>query len=120
VFALGFCFGGSNSWHQAAAGHRLAGAIGFYGNPKRPPIGPIERVAQFECPVLALMAGDDPGIPSEVVGEFRAALAGAGVEHEVIEYPGAPHSFFDRNQDEYASESADAWRRSLDFIARHS
>jgi carboxymethylenebutenolidase len=29
VFTLGFCFGGSNSWHQAAAGHGLAGAVGF-------------------------------------------------------------------------------------------
>ena len=39
IFTLGFCFGGSNSWHQAAAGHGLAGAIGFYGNPLRPPRG---------------------------------------------------------------------------------
>jgi carboxymethylenebutenolidase len=120
VFTLGFCFGGSNSWHQAAAGHGLAGAIGFYGNPKRPPIGPIETVAEMECPILALMAGDDPGIPPDVVDEFRRALDRAGVESEVVEYPGAPHSFFDRNQDQFVTESADAWRRSLEFIARHS
>jgi carboxymethylenebutenolidase len=120
VFTLGFCFGGSNSWHQAAAGHGLAGAIGFYGNPKRPPIGPIEAVAEMECPILALMAGDDPGIPPDVVDEFRRALDQAGVESEVVEYPGAPHSFFDRNQDQFVTESADAWRRSLEFIARHS
>ena len=30
VFTIGFCFGGSNSWHQAANGLGLAGAIGFY------------------------------------------------------------------------------------------
>jgi carboxymethylenebutenolidase len=120
IFTLGFCFGGSNSWHQAAGGHGLAGAIGFYGNPKRPPLGPIERVGEFECPVLALMGGDDPGIPAEVVEEFRQALGTAGVEHEVVVYPGAPHSFFDRKQDQFASDSADAWRRVLDFIARLS
>jgi carboxymethylenebutenolidase len=116
VFTVGFCFGGSNSWHQAAAGHGLAGAIGFYGNPKRPPLGPIERVSEFECPILALMAGDDPGIPVEVVEEFGKELEKAGVEHEVVVYPGAPHSFFDRKQEEYAEDSADAWRRVLDFI----
>jgi carboxymethylenebutenolidase len=119
VFTLGFCFGGSNSWHQAAGGHGLAGAIGFYGNPERPPVGPIERVTDFDCPILALMAGDDPGIPEEVVERFRVALDGAGVENEVKIYPGAPHSFFDRKQDQFGAESADAWRRVLDFLGRH-
>lgn len=116
VFTVGFCFGGSNSWHQAAGGHGLAGAIGFYGNPKRPPVGPIERVTEFESPVLALMGGDDPGIPPHVVEEFREALEDAGVEHEVVVYPGAPHSFFDRKQEDFAADSADAWRRVLAFI----
>jgi carboxymethylenebutenolidase len=120
VFTVGFCFGGSNSWHQAAGGHGLAGAVGFYGNPKRPPLGPIERVAEFACPILGLMGGDDPGIPLDVVDEYRRALDEAGVENEVIVYDGAPHSFFDRKQEEFSDASADAWRRVLDFIARHS
>lgn len=120
VFAMGFCFGGSNAWHQAAGGHRLNGVIGFYGNPKRPPVGPIERVGEFACPVLGLMAGDDPGIPPDVVAEFDDALAAAGVEHELVTYPGAPHSFFDRKQDQFATESADAWRRVLGFLEDHS
>lgn len=120
VFTLGFCFGGSNSWHQAAGGHGLAGSIGFYGNPKRPPLGPIERVDEFANPVLALMGGDDPGIPAQVIEEYRVALDEAGVENDVIVYPGAPHSFFDRKQDQFGTESADAWRRALEFIDRHS
>ena len=52
----------------------------------------------------------------EVVDEFRAALDGAGKENEIIVYPGAPHSFFDRKQEEFVDASADAWRRVLDFI----
>ena len=119
VFTVGFCFGGSNSWHQAAGGHGLAGAIGFYGNPRRPPLGPIEKVADFTCPVLALMGGDDPGIPNEVVEEYRLALEAAGVENEVVIYSDAPHSFFDRQQEKFATESADAWRRTLEFISTH-
>jgi dienelactone hydrolase len=51
---------------------------------------------------------------------FDRALGEAGVEHELITYDGAPHSFFDRRQDDFADASADAWRRVLDFIERHS
>lgn len=120
VFTVGFCFGGSNSWHLSAAGQGLAGAIGFYGNPRRPPLGPIERVPEFACPILALMGGDDPGIPNEVVEEFRTAMEEAGVENEVVIYSDAPHSFFDRQQAKFATESADAWDRVLQFIAAHS
>jgi carboxymethylenebutenolidase len=29
VFAVGFCFGGRNAWLATAAGHGLAGAVGF-------------------------------------------------------------------------------------------
>jgi carboxymethylenebutenolidase len=120
VFALGFCFGGSNAWHMAAQGLGLAGVIGFYGNPKRPPVGPIETVDNYSSPVLALMGGDDPSIPVEVVEEFRQAMDRAGVDNEVVIYEGAPHSFFDRQQEKYAEESADAWRRALEFIDRNS
>jgi carboxymethylenebutenolidase len=124
VFTVGFCFGGSNSWHQAANGHGLAGAIGFYGHPNREfPQGAtplVERVDQIECPILGLMGGADPGIPLEEVDRWRDALTAAGVDNEIVVYDGAPHSFFDRKHEEFADESADAWRRCLEFIAQHS
>ncbi|MCI0677695.1 MAG: dienelactone hydrolase family protein [Actinobacteria bacterium] len=118
LFTVGFCFGGSNSWLQAAQGHRLAGAIGFYGNPRRSPVAPLDAVPDYECPILALMAGEDPGIPLDVVEEFRTALEAAHVDHEVVVYDGAPHSFFDRQAEAYAEASADAWQRVLAFISR--
>ena len=43
-----------------------------------------------------------------------------GVEHEMITYPGAPHSFFDVRQEDFAGASADAWRRVGDFIERYA
>lgn len=117
IFTVGFCFGGSNSWHQAANGFGLAGAVGFYGRPRRgEDDAVIDRVGDMTCPILALMGGDDPGIPQEAVDEYEAALAAAGVAHEVVVYPGAPHSFFDRKYAEFADESADAWGRVLGFI----
>jgi len=121
VFTVGFCFGGSNSWHQAANGLQLSGAVGFYGRPRRNDTDAvIDRVVEMTCPILALMGGDDPGIPQEAVDEYEKALEAAGVAHEVVVYPGAPHSFFDRKYEDFADESADAWRRVLDFIAANS
>jgi len=123
VFTVGFCFGGQQSWLQAANGHGLAGAIGFYGRPgptRDGAPGPVERAREMACPILALMGGADQGIPLEQVEQLRRALAEAGVEHEVVVYPGAPHSFFDRRYEEFAEESADAWRRCLEFIRRNA
>jgi carboxymethylenebutenolidase len=124
IFTVGFCFGGRNSWLAAASGHGLAGAVGFYGRPGegRPSgtPGPIQRAAEMTAPILALQGGDDPGIPVEESEAFDEALEAAGVEHEVVIYPGAPHSFFDRKYEEFAGDSEDAWNRVLAFLARYS
>jgi carboxymethylenebutenolidase len=116
VFTVGFCFGGRNSWLAAAGGHGLAGAVGFYGQPR--PLA-IERAPEMSAPILALQAGADQNITAEDNAAFDAALTEAGVEHEVVTYDGAPHSFFDRKQEEFADASDDAWRRTLAFLERH-
>lgn len=122
AFTVGFCFGGRNSWLAAAGGHDLAGAIGFYGNPAtrdgRP--GPTDQAAEMKAPILALQAGDDQNITAAHNEAFTAALSATGIEHELVTYEGAPHSFFDRGQEEFADASDDAWRRVLGFIERHS
>jgi carboxymethylenebutenolidase len=119
VFTVGFCLGGRMSWLAAAEGHRLAGAIGFYGRPGASTDGtpgPEQRAPELEAPILGLMGGADEGIPAADVAAFERALSDAGVEHELITYAGAPHSFFDRRFEEHAEASEDAWRRVLDFI----
>ena len=70
-------------------------------------------------PILALQAGVDRNITAADNAAFEEALTIAGVEHQVVTYDGAPHSFFDRKQEEFADVSADAWRRVLDFIETH-
>ena len=117
IFTVGFCFGGRYSWISAADGHGLAGAVGFYGQPKeRESPGPTQRAAEMEAPILALQAGDDQNITAEDNAAFEQALTEAGIEHELVTYEGAPHSFFDRKQEEFAETSADAWERTLRFI----
>jgi carboxymethylenebutenolidase len=121
IFTVGFCFGGRHSWLAAAAGIDLRGAVGFYGMPgeRNGQRGPTQRAAELEAPILALQAGDDGHITAADNAAFEAALTAAGVVHELISYAGAPHSFFDRKQEEFADASADAWERVLAFIERH-
>jgi carboxymethylenebutenolidase len=123
VITVGFCMGGRHSWLSAAGGHGLAGAIGFYGRTREGQDGspgPIQRAGEMACPVLALQAGDDKNITAEDNADFETALRAAGVPHEVVTYPGAPHSFFDRKQEEFKDASDDAWSRVLSFIERES
>lgn len=121
VFSVGFCFGGRLSLLLASEKElAMAGAIGFYGWPVGESRGgvpvPIDRVAASGAPILAIFGGADEGLPADVVESYRSALAGASAPHEVITYPGAPHSFFDRKADAYAADSADAWQRVLEFV----
>jgi carboxymethylenebutenolidase len=123
VFTVGFCFGGRHSWLSVAGGHDLAGAVGFYGRPgpgSDGSPGPTQRAAELRAPILGLMGGDDQGIPLSDVDAFDEALDAAGVEHDLVVYPGAPHSFFDRKQEEFAAASEDAWNRVLAFLERHA
>jgi carboxymethylenebutenolidase len=120
IFTVGFCFGGAQSFHQAAAGHGLAGVVGFYGAlADRPHLPSAIGVApSMQCPVLGLFGGADDHITPDQVEQFEQALTEAGVEHEIHTYPGAPHSFFDRRQDDYAEASTDAWERILGFLGK--
>jgi carboxymethylenebutenolidase len=122
VFTVGFCFGGRNSWLSTAGGHGLAGAVGFYGSllDRDSWIGPISRATEMTAPILALQAGDDQNITADQNRAFDEALTAAGVEHEVVTYDGAPHSFFDRKQEEFQAASDDAWARTLAFVDRYA
>jgi len=79
----------------------------------------VQRAHEIEAPILALQAGADQHITAEDNAELERALRDAGVEYEVVTYDGAPHSFFDRKQEEFADASEDAWRRVLAFLERY-
>lgn len=113
LFTVGFCFGGSMSWRLAASTVDLAGAIGFYGQPRRA----RDVVADMHVPLLLLVAGDDVATSAEEIATFDAELTAAGVEHEMHTYAGAPHSFFDRAYQDWSEACDDAWRRILAFTS---
>jgi carboxymethylenebutenolidase len=115
VFTVGFCFGGGNSWRQAAEGHGLAGAIGFYGRAA----GPEAVEAALAAPLLLLLAGADQNIHPEDFDGLLDRLSTRGLPAERYVYDGAPHSFFDRSFADHRDQCSDAWTRILDFTARY-
>src|SRR5207253_9425358 len=118
---VGSALGGRASLVQAARPDLgLAAVIGFYvfptGAQRTGTPAPADLAPSFTCPVLAIFGGADQAISAEVRNAFDKALTDAGIEHQIVVYEGAPHSFFDRKAEEYADASADSWRQVLAFM----
>ncbi|MBI4787681.1 MAG: dienelactone hydrolase family protein [Chloroflexi bacterium] len=119
-FIVGFCRGGALALLTGAENFDLLGIIAFYPGMSRQIPGSKgtvhEQASKIRCPVLGLFGGADANIPATDVQKLDEQLAVAGVKHELVTYPGATHSFFDRRATEFAEQSADAWRRVQSFI----
>ena len=113
VFTMGFCMGGRMAFLSAALGLELAGVIGLYGTLVGPwrndAPEPVVQAGRMTGRVLGLFGGADTAIAAEHIAQFEDALTAAGVEHKLVTYEGAPHSFFDRKAVEFADASAAAW-----------
>jgi carboxymethylenebutenolidase len=120
VLTMGFCFGGRASLLQASQ-ESVDGVIAFYGSPVQRDDGgrsPMDEAEEglVRAPVLGLYGGADRGIPGPDVEAYDRALDAAGIEHRIVVYPGAPHSFFDRTMSDHAETCRDAWARVLGFV----
>lgn len=124
TFIVGFCLGGSLTLLSSTEDLGLNGAIGFYAGLSRQLPGSsasiLDLSVQAHTPFLGLFGGADQGIPVDQVNTLDENLDKSGVEHEIVIYEGAPHSFFDRRSAEYADASSDAWTRLLAFVQQHS
>ena len=115
IGAIGFCFGGGQTWRFATADQRLAAAVPFYG-----PNPPLENVPNISCPVLgiygALDERIDAGIPT-----ITEAMEKAGKSFEHKMYPDSQHAFHNHtNPDRYnATAAKEAWEQALAFFKRH-
>lgn len=116
VAAIGFCMGGGLVWRLLAGGApQLAAAFPFYGpTPDDPDFSGSRDVA-----VLAFYGELDQRVnATEPVA--AAALEEAGLVHELVTEPGANHAFFNDTGQRYdPAAAADAWRRTLDWLADH-
>lgn len=125
VGVVGFCMGGRASF-LVASSRALGAAVTFYGgaivtprNAWMPAL--LDRVPSLATPWLGLFGDDDAGIPVADVERLRAELeASSPVAWDLVRYPGAGHGFHCDQRDAYQPAAAeDAWRRTLDWFARH-
>jgi carboxymethylenebutenolidase len=116
VGAIGFCFGGGMVWELVASGdQRLAAAAPFYGTTP-------EDGADFsdsDAAVLAVYAELDNRV-NATRETARQALESAGLEHEIVTYPGVNHAFFNTTGDNYNRDQAEkAYAKVLAWFQAH-
>ena len=125
LFSVGFCFGGALSFHQAASGLGYAGVMGFYGWPLGLPRWrdrprPIDAVLRLRAPVLAICGEAEQGIPPVAIHPIRRG-AGKGrrrARDRLVRRRAA--QLLDRQQEQFADASVDAWRKVQGFVTRNT
>jgi carboxymethylenebutenolidase len=117
VGTIVWCFGGSMSLNAALlAPDQVDATIIYYGFVS----GDAEQLKPLQAPVLGLFGGADDGIPLDTVRAFEAALKGLGKPVTIHVYDGAGHAFANPSGKNYqAAAAADAWQKSLAFLAEH-
>jgi len=90
IYAIGYCFGGAVVLNQARLGTDLAGVASFHGmldtqSPAQP--------GKVKAKILVATGGADPMVPAEVVGKFAAEMQNAGVDLQLLTFPGVKHGF---------------------------
>ncbi|MGH6719017.1 MAG: dienelactone hydrolase family protein [Alphaproteobacteria bacterium] len=114
VATLGWCFGGGWSLNAALA-RPVPATVVYYGNVAKS----AADLAPLEGPVLGHFATQDQWINQAMVDGFAAAMAAAGKQTEIHWYD-ADHAFANPTQGRYdEADAALAWRRTLEFLARH-
>ena len=108
------------SFLASTLGLDLVGVIGLYGTLQGPwrndAPAPLDRLDHVDAPVLGLFGGADAGITADAVAAFDRGLTERAIDHRIVTYPDAPHSFFDRKAVDHAQESEAAWDEVLRFI----
>jgi len=115
IGAIGFCFGGGMMWRLVASGDpRLQAAAPFYG--------PLPQGADFSTSSAAVLGvyGELDARVNATQGDAEAALTTAGLEHEIVTFPGANHAFFNDTGMNYNPDAAaEAWTRVLAWFERY-
>jgi len=124
VALVGFSAGGHLSY-LAACRLPVSRTAVLYGGwlpgtdiPMSQPTPTLELTPGITGRLLYLVGDDDMLIDAGQREQIRAALASAGVTHEVVSYPGVGHAFFWPGTPPFdAAARADAWGRVLELLA---
>ncbi len=119
--AIGYCFGGTTALELARNGADVAGVVSFHGALNTPS---PDDAKQITGRVLVQHGAADTFISQDEVAAFEQEMRQAGVRYQVIQYPGAVHSFTvpDAGNDPSKGMAYDAdadrrsWQAMLEFF----
>lgn len=116
VGCVGLSMGGMLALSFAINQDDLDASVVYYGLPE-------SYLGQFDSvrsPMLGLFGELDGWVPTEQVNQLDKELEAAGVQREMVIYPGADHDFLNDRGATYQAEAAkDAWGRTLTFLGEH-
>lgn len=127
VAMIGFSAGGHLAY-LAAARLPIGQTVVLYGGwlpgtdiPLSQPTPTLDLTPSITGRVLYLVGEDDSLIDAGPRGQIQAALDAAGVDHELVVYPGTGHAFFWPGTPAFnAVARDDAWARILDLLGEDS
>ncbi|MBS1709016.1 MAG: dienelactone hydrolase family protein [Armatimonadetes bacterium] len=120
--AIGYCFGGTGVLELARTGERALGFVSFHGGLDS--LHP-EEGAKIKGKVLVLHGADDPFVPKKDIDAFVSEMKTNHVNFRMVSYPGAVHSFTQKeagnDNSKGAAYNADAdaksWVEMKGFLA---
>ena len=115
IGAIGWCMGGGYSLDVALQEPTLAADVINYGHLATDP----EALKKVNSPILGLFGAQDRGISPDDVRKFEQSMKQLGKKIDIKIYDDAGHGFENpNNKDGYrAEDTADAWKRTVDFLA---
>jgi dienelactone hydrolase len=119
--AIGYCFGGTGVIELARSGADLKAVVSFHGGLDSPTPADGKNI---KCKVLACHGADDPFVAPKDVTAWEEEMKSAGVDYQLIKYPGAVHAFTQKmagnDNSKGAAYNADAdaksWVAMKDFL----
>lgn len=115
IGSIGWCMGGGYSLDVALQEPTLKADVINYGHLAADPAS----TEKINAAVLGIFGGQDRGIPVDDVKMFEKMLKEQGKKVEIVIYPDAGHAFENPNNKAgyRADDAADAWKRTVDFLA---
>jgi carboxymethylenebutenolidase len=117
IGAIGWCMGGGYALDVALQEPTLAAVVINYGHLDTDP----EALKKINAPILGLFGGQDQGITPDDVHKFEATMKQLGKKIDVKIYDDAGHAFENPNNKAgyRADDAADAWKRTVSFLAEN-
>jgi len=123
---IGFCWGGSASFHYATAQPELDASVVYYGTPPMKTVDGAQVVdpaalEKIKAPVIGFYGGSDARV-SSTVEPTAAEMTKLGKSYESHVMEGAGHGFLKGQASSEANgkAAADAWPLTIAFLKKHT